>query len=563
MKLSIDSEFQSLISPLTPEERDQLVTNLLAEGCRDALVVWAGEPPERICQSCPPGTPFSRAASDVEVEAGTVVWRCEGCGHVEPRSWVLLDGHTRYPIVTTHNVPFEIAEVKGVQTRDEAVDWIVNQQLGRRNLSDEQKSYLRGKRYNLEKRQDGGHGDQHSGDHCDPPTTAQRLAAEYRVGEATIKRDGQYAEAVDTVVETFGPEVRHEVLAGHTKLPKHTIVKSAQAVRRLKRRLQPEDFSFMRGLPRGFHQDALKLLAELPTDEHALVNALLDKPGVPAREMLDVILRRFPAQPPDARQAIYALDASEDPRDRARALREAAGGSPIPPPLLRFLDRVNADLQRTVKHIDQCVQLDPTAPWVAQLQALSTQIQALQEGKLAQMQAEVHAYFEADPEANIPADERVDDHKDRDGAVDHSMREVEVPAGETVDEDNTRDGAVEQVMPEVDPPANKTVGDAKDRDGAIDDRISKLDVTRESAAASNLTTSRAPALDCESQAPVEWEIGVLPCGRCEATQTRRAVKSGRIYCDDCHAVYNPSDGHWRPGERAKDRATSTLGVGLG
>ena len=552
MKVCIDPEFQTINPTPTPEERAQLEVNLLADGVRDALAVWAGEPPDRICMTCPPGTPFSRAASDVEAEEGSVVWRCQGCGHIERRPWTLLDGYTRHPIVTTHNLPFEIAEVKGVQTREEAVTWIINHQLGRRNLTPDQASYLRGKRYNLEKHQ-GQRIDRTSGQNVqklaatrhqegenpadDRPTTAKRLAAEYHVDEKTIRRDGQYTDAVDTIVDTLGPEVRQAVLAGDTKLPKRQIMKSAQTLRRIKRRLQPEDFRFMRGLPRGFHQDALRLLAELPADEHALVDALLDQPGLPAREMLEVILRRFPAQPPDARQAIYALDASEDPRDRARALREAAGGRPILPPLLRFLERVKADLQRTMKHIDQCVQLDPTAPWVAQLQALSTQIQALHEGKLAQMQAEVHAYFEADPEANVPADESVDDTKDRDGAVDHSMLEVEVPAEETVDE-------------------------ANDRDRTVDQDIPRLDVEHESAAASNLTISLEPVLDFESQVSAASETGAPPCGCCGSSSTWLAPRSGRIYCHDCRAVYNPARGEWSPGERAKQRPMPAPAAGL-
>jgi hypothetical protein len=122
MKLCIDPEFQAINPPPTPEERAQLEANLLAEGCRDAFTVWAGEPPERICTTCPPGTPFSRAASDVEVEAGAIVWCCQGCGHVEHRPWSILDGHTRYPIATTHGLPFEIAEVTGVRTREEAAN---------------------------------------------------------------------------------------------------------------------------------------------------------------------------------------------------------------------------------------------------------------------------------------------------------------------------------------------------------------------------------------------------------------------------------------------------------
>ncbi len=40
MQLKIDSEFQSLIPPLTPEELAGLEDSLKSEGCRDALVVW-------------------------------------------------------------------------------------------------------------------------------------------------------------------------------------------------------------------------------------------------------------------------------------------------------------------------------------------------------------------------------------------------------------------------------------------------------------------------------------------------------------------------------------------
>jgi hypothetical protein len=40
--LVVDDEFHDLISPLTAAERAGLESSILAEGCRDALVVWAG-----------------------------------------------------------------------------------------------------------------------------------------------------------------------------------------------------------------------------------------------------------------------------------------------------------------------------------------------------------------------------------------------------------------------------------------------------------------------------------------------------------------------------------------
>jgi len=76
--------------------------------------------------------------------------------------------------------------------------WIITNQLGRRNLIPEQTKYYLGKKYNLEKRQDLGHGNQKSGGQNDLPKrkTADRLATQHKVSEKTIKRDGKYAEAV-------------------------------------------------------------------------------------------------------------------------------------------------------------------------------------------------------------------------------------------------------------------------------------------------------------------------------------------------------------------------------
>ena len=46
------------------------------------------------------------------------------------------------------------------------------------------------------------------------------------------------------------------------------------------------------------------------------------------------------------------------------------------------------------------------------------------------------------------------------------------------------------------------------------------------------------------------------CGWCGSLQLWAAPVSGRIYCKNCHAVFNPSRGRWSPGERAKRRLPS-------
>lgn len=94
--MTIDPEFRALIPPLTAEERQQLETNIIRDGCRDALVVWNG---------------------------------------------VLLDGHHRYEVCTAKNITFRTIE-QPCPDRDEAKVWILRHQLGRRNLNDFQRAEL-------------------------------------------------------------------------------------------------------------------------------------------------------------------------------------------------------------------------------------------------------------------------------------------------------------------------------------------------------------------------------------------------------------------------------------
>jgi hypothetical protein len=106
--------------------------------------------------------------------------------------------------------------------------------LGRRNLTVEQKSYLRGKRYNLEKNQ-GNRTDLTSGTSCQKSeTTAQKLATEYQVAEKTIRQDGHFAEAVDTLEEAVRHDIREAVLTrqerGKQQATKKQVTHAAQLV---------------------------------------------------------------------------------------------------------------------------------------------------------------------------------------------------------------------------------------------------------------------------------------------------------------------------------------------
>ncbi|MCW5967576.1 MAG: hypothetical protein KIT57_03620 [Blastocatellales bacterium] len=81
--------------------------------------------------------------------------------------------------------------------RQEVADWIDANQLGRRNLKPDQMTLLRGRRYNRMKAGRGG--DRKSKGQIVPLNTAESLAEQYGVSERTIKRDGQFAAAVEAL----------------------------------------------------------------------------------------------------------------------------------------------------------------------------------------------------------------------------------------------------------------------------------------------------------------------------------------------------------------------------
>lgn len=171
-KLIIDKEFQELIPSLSQEERTGLEQNLLANGCLDPLKVWK-------------------------------------------ETNILLDGHNRYEICTRHNIPFDVA-LLSFDARDAAYKWIINNQLDRRNITEEQRRYLRGKRYASEKKQKEANLKQNTpkdqNDPSDVTHTAAKLAKEYGVSGPTIKRDEKFAMALDVIGEALGKALKDDIL---------------------------------------------------------------------------------------------------------------------------------------------------------------------------------------------------------------------------------------------------------------------------------------------------------------------------------------------------------------
>jgi len=94
--MQILQELESLIPPLSNEEFKQLERNILEEGIREPLITWNG---------------------------------------------ILIDGHNRYRIAQEHDMNYETLE-KEFDNINRVKEWMVNNQLGRRNLSNYQRSVL-------------------------------------------------------------------------------------------------------------------------------------------------------------------------------------------------------------------------------------------------------------------------------------------------------------------------------------------------------------------------------------------------------------------------------------
>jgi len=97
MDLVVNEELKTYIDPLTADEHEALERSILAEGCRDALVLWGD---------------------------------------------VLVDGHNRYGICRKHGLPFQTVQNTRFQSIEDVHLWMIDQHLGRRSVSDFQRGVL-------------------------------------------------------------------------------------------------------------------------------------------------------------------------------------------------------------------------------------------------------------------------------------------------------------------------------------------------------------------------------------------------------------------------------------
>ena len=104
-ELIIDKEFEGLLPVLTPDESENLEQSILKNGLLDPIKIWE-----------------------------------------EPKTgrFIIIDGHNRYRILKKNNISlnywdYKIIYADELPTRNDVKRWMLEQQLGRRNLSDIEK----------------------------------------------------------------------------------------------------------------------------------------------------------------------------------------------------------------------------------------------------------------------------------------------------------------------------------------------------------------------------------------------------------------------------------------
>jgi len=178
LNVIIDEEFKILLPALDADTYKRLEKDIQQNGCRDPLVLWED---------------------------------------------ILIDGYNRYNICMEHDIPFETVRIE-FDSREEALIWIIKNQVLRRNLTPIQLSHYRGLHYRAEKKIQGTNNQfsqksEKSQNATFQGSTATHLSKQYRVSRDTIIRDSKLSSGVDAIGEV-SLEAKRKILSGEVEINK-------------------------------------------------------------------------------------------------------------------------------------------------------------------------------------------------------------------------------------------------------------------------------------------------------------------------------------------------------
>lgn len=164
MNITIHEELRSFVDPLTEIEYAALERSLIAEGCRDALVLWND---------------------------------------------VLIDGHNRYAICQKHGIPFRTVQNDSFASIDDVKLWMIDNHLARRSVSDFQRGLLaiRKKQIFAARKAQQPETPQEEEDTSPPWSTREDIARAARVSPNTISQ-------IERIERAAAPQLVEAVRAG-------------------------------------------------------------------------------------------------------------------------------------------------------------------------------------------------------------------------------------------------------------------------------------------------------------------------------------------------------------
>ena len=191
VELKINEEFRSKIPPLTEAEFEQLRENILSDGeVYEPIVTWNG---------------------------------------------TIVDGHNRWRIIQEHpEIPYKVKEMEFTD-KWAAFNWMYRKQLGRRNLADEQKTYIIGKMYEARKKSVGApkgntnaekqsaqNGQVVSKSDKEGHGVSGEIAMELNIGRNTVRRAEHFAKGIDALREV-SPEAADKIINGKANVTKSAV----------------------------------------------------------------------------------------------------------------------------------------------------------------------------------------------------------------------------------------------------------------------------------------------------------------------------------------------------
>lgn len=189
--ITILPQIEDLLYPLKPEELANLEASIRQYGVREPLCLW-----------------------DRDGEL------------------ILVDGHNRYAVATRNGLRFPTTTLE-FKDLEEVLDWVDKNQIGRRNLTDEERAVTLGRIYQrkLDEKRAAGRASSVEKETEGAKVAGERMsdtvASEWNIGSATVKRASNFAEAVAALkdVGENGVKASRLVLQGAikdamTELPK-------------------------------------------------------------------------------------------------------------------------------------------------------------------------------------------------------------------------------------------------------------------------------------------------------------------------------------------------------